>query len=241
MGFLIGVLPGGNPTIATFMAYGTSKALAKDPESFGKGTIRGVAAPESADNAASSGGLVPLLTLGIPGTGSAAMMMAALIMAGLRPGPLMLKEQPEFFWTVVASMYVGNVILLILNLPLVPVFANLLKVPYYILYPVILSICSVGVYSLSNSLFEVEMMWLFGIIGYFAKKFDFPAAPTVLALVLAGTFERSMRQSLLISNGSPMIFFERPMSAVLLSVAILVLAVPIVRAFLGSRNETQKA
>lgn len=236
MGFLIGVLPGGNPTIATFMAYGTTRAVAKDPDSFGKGTIRGVAAPESADNAASSGGLVPLLTLGIPGTGSAAMMMAALIMAGLRPGPLLLKEQPEFFWTVVASMYVGNVILLILNLPLVPLFANMLKVPYYILYPMIMAICSVGVYSLNNSLFDVELMWIFGVLGYFAKKFDFPAAPTVLALVLANTFERALRQSLLLSSGSPTIFFLRPVSAVLLTIAILVLAVPVVKGVLAARR-----
>lgn len=231
LGFMVGVVPGGSPTIATFLSYGATKALAKDPHVFGTGTIRGVAAAESADNAATSGGLVILLTLGVPGTGAAAVLLAALIMAGLQPGPMLMRQQPEFFWAVVASMYVGNVLLLIMNLPLVPLFANLLRVPYYVLYPLILAICSVGVHSLNNNYSDVVLMWGFGVLGYLLKKFEFPAAPVVLALVLGRTMEKTLRQSLVIFEGNPLVFFQRPIAAFLLVCTVFMLVFPVIRAF----------
>ncbi len=233
IGFLVGVIPGGNPTIATFLAYGTAKALSKDPEVFGKGAICGVAAPESADNAACSGGLVPLLTLGIPGSGSTAVMLAALMLAGLQPGPLLLKEQPDFFWAVVASMYVGNVLLLIMNLPMVPLFANLMRVPYYIMYPVIVAICCIGAYSIDNSIADVWLMFIFGVIGYALTKTGFPLPPLVLALILGNIMEKSLRQALILLDGNVLLFFNRPICVVLLGTAAMVLVLRIVQ-YVGS-------
>ncbi|HEX2988238.1 MAG TPA: tripartite tricarboxylate transporter permease [Chloroflexota bacterium] len=229
LGFLIGTVPGGNPTIATFLSYGATKAIAKDPEVFGSGTIRGVAASESADNAATSGGMVPLLTLGVPGTASTAILLGALIMAGLQPGPLLMQQEPELFWATIASMYIGNVLLLIMNLPLVPVFASLIRVPYFVLYPMILAICSVGVYSLDNKVSDVGLMAVFGIIGYLMKKAEFPAAPLVLALVLGGMIEKSLRQSLTLFEGDLTVFFQRPLCAVLLTLTVVMLLLPVVR------------
>lgn len=229
LGFFIGVIPGGNPTIATFLAYPIAKASAKDPDSFGKGTLRGVAAPESADNAACSGGLVPLLTLGVPTSGSTALMMAAMLIAGLQPGPLLISEHPDLFWAVIASMYIGNALLLVLNLPLVPLFASLLRLPYHIFYAGILAICSIGVYSIGNSIADVSMMGVFGILGYLFRKFDFPIAPIILGQVLGPILENSLRQSMVIFYGDPLLFFTRPIAGTMLGIALAVLALGVVR------------
>lgn len=239
IGFVVGTVPGGNPTIATFLAYGATKAIAKDPEVFGTGTIRGVAASEAADNAATSGGLVPLLTLGVPGTGSTAIMLAALVMAGLQPGPLLMRNQPEFFWAVIASMYIGNVLLLVLNLPMVPLFASLLRVPYYILYPIIIVICSIGVYSLNNNLSDVWLMGFFGVVGYLMKKTDFPAAPVVLALVLGRMMEKAFRQSLTLFDGNVVLFFHSPIAAFLLALTLVMLTVPLYRSLRASKSTSK--
>jgi len=229
IGFIIGVLPGTGATIASFLSYATEKMVSKHPEEFGKGAIAGVAGPEGANNAAVAGAMVPLFTLGIPGSGTAAVMLGAMMMWGLRPGPLLFVQHPDFVWGIIASMYVGNVVLLILNLPLVPLFAAMLRVPYAILYPFILILCATGVYSLDSSMFEVYLMFFFGVIGYFVKKLDFPPAPIVLALILGPMVERALYQSLTISHGSFSIFVTRPYSAVFLVMVFMVLTVPVAR------------
>lgn len=241
LGFLVGVLPGGNPGIATFLSYGATKALSKDKELFGTGDIRGVAAPESADNAAVSGSLVPLMTLGIPGTGATAMMLAALILAGLQPGPLLIQEQPEFFWAVIASMYVGNVLLLIINLPLAPVLAKILLVPYRILYPFILVVCTIGTYSVNNSLTDVWLLGFFGLVGYLMRKLDLPAVPLVLAVVLGPILENSLRQTMTLFDGDLTQFLQRPIAASLLAVATLMFVTPVTRSILKWRSELAAA
>jgi putative tricarboxylic transport membrane protein len=227
VGFFIGVLPGAGSTIASFISYGIEKAFSRHPEKFGTGVVEGVAAPEGANNSETGGALVPLLTLGIPGSNTAAILLAALILWGFRPGPLLIQEHPDLFWGLVASMYIGNVMLLILNLPLVPVFAQILRLPYYALYPLILGVSIVGVYSVSQSLFDVWLMGLFGLLGYTMKKTDFPAAPLVLAMVLGDPMERALRQSLMMSQGDVAIFFSRPISAVMLLLALVLLSMPL--------------
>ena len=227
VGFFIGVLPGAGSTIASFISYGIEKAFSRHPEKFGTGVVEGVAAPEGANNSETGGALVPLLTLGIPGSNTAAILLAALILWGFRPGPLLIQEHPGLFWGLVASMYIGNVMLLILNLPLVPVFAQILRLPYYALYPLILGVSIVGVYSVSQSLFDVWLMGLFGLLGYMMKKTDFPAAPLVLAMVLGDPMERALRQSLMMSQGDVAIFFSRPISAVMLLLALVLLSMPL--------------
>jgi putative tricarboxylic transport membrane protein len=229
IGFIIGVLPGTGATIASFLSYATEKMVSRHPEEFGHGAIAGVAGPEGANNAAVAGAMVPLFTLGIPGSGTAAVMLGAMMMWGLRPGPLLFVQHPDFVWGIIASMYVGNVVLLILNLPLVPLFAAMLRVPYAILYPFILILCMTGVYSLDGSMFDVYLMFFFGVIGYFIKKLDFPPAPIVLALILGPMVERALYQSLTISHGSFTILFTRPYSAVFLVMVCIVLMVPVIR------------
>jgi putative tricarboxylic transport membrane protein len=228
IGFFIGVLPGAGSTIASFISYGIEKAFSRHPEKFGTGVVEGVAAPEGANNSETGGALVPLLTLGIPGSNTAAILLAALILWGFRPGPLLIQENPGLFWGLVASMYIGNVMLLILNLPLVPLFAQILRLPYYALYPLILGVSIVGVYSVSQSLFDVWMMGFFGLFGYVMKKREFPAAPLVLAMVLGNPMERALRQSLMMSQGDITVFFKRPIAAVMLGFAIVLLSVPLV-------------
>ncbi|MDI7261105.1 MAG: tripartite tricarboxylate transporter permease [Thermodesulfobacteriota bacterium] len=229
IGFLVGVLPGTGATIASFLSYATEKMLSKNPEKFGKGAIEGVAGPEGANNAAVCGAMVPLFTLGVPGSGTTAVMMGAMVMYGLRPGPMLFQQNPDFIWGIIASMYLGNFILLIMNLPLVPLFASLLRVPYSILYPFILLVCVTGTYSLENSLFHVGLLFIFGIVGYFVKKFELPGAPIVLALVLGPMVERALYQSLTLSHGRLSILVTRPYSLAFLIIILLVLMVPIVR------------
>lgn len=236
IGFFVGILPGAGATIASFLAYATEKRVSKRPEMFGTGIIEGVAAPESANNAASTGALVPLMALGIPGSGTTAVMLGALTMYGMQPGPLMLSTHPEVFWGLVASMYIGNVMLLILNLPLAPLFASVLRVPYSILIPIITGIALFGVYSVENSLFNVGVAIVFGGVGFAMRLYGYPPAPLVLALVLGPMLEKALRQSLQMSLGSPEIFVTRPMSALILVFAVLAVVYPLISGMRSRRR-----
>jgi putative tricarboxylic transport membrane protein len=227
VGFLIGALPGGGSTIASFLSYGLEKAVSRRREEFGTGVIEGVAAPEGANNSETGGALVPLLTLGIPGSGTTAILLAALVLWGFKPGPLFIPENPTLFWGLVASMYIGNVMLLVLNLPLVPLFAQVLRMPAYVLFPLILGVSLVGVYSVSGSMFDLALLVVFGLLGYLMRKLDYPAAPLILGLALGAGMERALRQSLMMSEGKLSILVSRPISAVMLSLAALILLVPL--------------
>jgi putative tricarboxylic transport membrane protein len=236
IGFIIGVLPATGATIASFVAYVVEKKVASDPSRFGMGAIEGVAGPEASNNAAASGAMVPMLALGVPGSGTTAIILGALIMFGIRPGPELFDKNSALVWTVIASMYIGNVILLIMNLPLAGLFAQLLKVPYRWLYPPILALCVAGVYSQANSIEDVWLLFGFGVVGYAMKRYDWPAAPLVLGLVLGPIFENSLRQSLTLSHGSASIFFTRPIAAILLTVTFLVVLFPLLSIFAGRRR-----
>ena len=228
VGFLLGVLPGGGATIASIAAYVTEKRFAKNRDRLGQGAIEGVAGPEAANNAAATGSFIPLLTLGIPANVVMAMMLAAFTLHGIRPGPLLLQERPDLFWGVITSMYLGNVMLLILNLPLVGLFVQILRVPYPILAPLILLFCLVGAYSTSGQVGDVFIMICFGLLGYLMRKFKFEAAPLVLALILGKQMEESLRQTLGISQGSFAVFITRPISLVLLLATAASLAAPMI-------------
>jgi len=227
IGFLIGVLPGAGATIASFVGYIAEKKLAKDPSRFGKGAIEGVAGPESANNAASAGAMVPMFALGVPGSGTTAVMLAALIMFGLRPGPDMFTTNAALVWAVIASMFIGNLILLLMNLPLAGLFARLLQIRYSWIYPPILAICITGVVSRANNVEDAWLMLGFGVIGWLMKRYDWSAAPMILGLVLGPIFENSLRQSFTMSHGSAAIFVTRPISAVLLACALLAVTAPL--------------
>jgi putative tricarboxylic transport membrane protein len=226
IGFFVGVLPGGGAIISSFMAYAVEKKISPHPEEFGKGAIEGVASPESANNAASTSSFIPLLTLGIPGNNAIAMLFVALMIHGIQPGPLLLSEHPDLFWGVIASMYVGNVMLLGLNLPLIGLWVKLLKVPYHYLAVMIIVIVMIGAYSLKNSAFDVGMIVIFGVIGYFARKNGFPFAPCVLAMILGRKLEQSVQQALKMSGADIGIFIKKPISATILAVALLVILIP---------------
>jgi len=226
IGFFLGVIPGMSVVIPTFVSYTLEKKLSKTPEKFGTGMIEGVAGPESANNAASCGTLVPMLSLGIPTGAATALLLGALMIHGLRPGPLLIKESPEVFWGVVASLYVGNVMLLILNLPLISLWVKVLKVPYYLLFPLILLFCIIGSYVTNNNPYDVVIMTIFGAIGYAMKKLDYEAAPLVLALVLGPMMENALRRSMVLSEGHIGIFFTRPISAFFLIAGLLILFSP---------------
>jgi putative tricarboxylic transport membrane protein len=223
IGFFLGVLPGGGAILASFVSYAVEKRVSKHPEKFGKGAIEGVAGPESANNAASSGAFIPLMTLGIPSNVVMAMLFAGLLIHGITPGPLLIKDYPDIFWGVIASMYVGNAMLLALNLPLIGLWVQFLKVPFRFLFPMIIIFCLVGVYSVNNSVFDIGVMVIFGVVGYIMRKFDYEPAPLVLAYVLGPMLEQALRQSLIISNGSFAIFFVRPISGICLAVVAFLL------------------
>ena len=224
-GFFLGVLPGGGATISSFIAYSLQRRISKQPEKFGTGVIEGVAAPEAANNAAVGGSFIPLMVLGIPTNGMIAMLMGALILHGIRPGPNLLDKYPEVFWGFVSSMYIGNAMLLVLNLPLIPLWIQILKVPYRVLFPLILLFTIIGSYSVKNSLFDVTLMIAFGTLGYLLKKFKFEAAPLIMAFVLGPMLEEALRQSLLLARGSFYIFISRPISlGFLLAAALLMLS-----------------
>lgn len=228
IGFFLGVLPGGGAVISSFVSYAVEKKVSKHPEKFGTGMIEGVAGPEAANNAASGGCFIPLLSLGIPSNAVMALLLGALMIHGIQPGPLLIKEHPEIFWGLVASMYMGNMLLMVLNLPLLGLWVKILKVPYFVLFPLILIFCLIGSYSVNNSITDVIIMNIFGLIGYIFRKFHYEAAPLVLALVLGPIMEISLRQSLLMSGGSPFIFLNRPISSVILIIAFLLLAFPLI-------------
>jgi putative tricarboxylic transport membrane protein len=229
IGFFLGVMPGAGATIASLLAYTVERRVSPRPERFGHGAIEGVAAPEGANNAATAGALVPLLALGIPGSGTTAVMLGALMIHGLRPGPLLFEQHPQFVWGVIASMYVGNVMLLILNLPLIGIWVRLLRLPHSVLMPLILAFSVTGVYAVDNKLTEVGVMLTFGVIGYAMRKWEFPAAPVVLALVLTPLMETALQQSLQMSHGSAAIFFSRPIAATLVVVGFASLILPAIR------------
>jgi putative tricarboxylic transport membrane protein len=225
IGFFIGILPGGGTVIPTFMSYTVEKRLSRYPEKFGTGVIEGVAAPETANNAATGGSMVTLLSLGIPANVTIAVLLGAFIIHGIQPGPLLMTQHPHLFWGTIASMYIGNVMLVILNLPLIGIWVRILKVPYNILFPLILLFCFIGVYSLNNNIHEILIMVGFGVFGYVVRKFGYEGAPFLLALVLGPMLETAFRQSML--YGDPFILFKRPISMVLLILSLFLIISPI--------------
>jgi putative tricarboxylic transport membrane protein len=221
IGFFVGILPGGGTVLSSFVSYAVEKKVSKHPERFGKGAIEGVAAPEAANNAATGGSLIPLLSLGIPPSPAMALLFSALVIHGVQPGPLFIKDHPDIFWGLIASMYMGNLFLLLLNLPLIGIWVQVLKIPYRILFPLILLLCLIGTYSVNNSSLDLFLMILFGLLGYLMRRIGYEGAPLVLAFVLGPRLETALRHSLLISQGSFMIFITRPISAVILGIAFL--------------------
>ncbi len=237
IGFFLGSLPGGGAILSTFASYTIEKKLSRHPQRFGKGAIEGVAGPESANNAAVQASYIPLLTLGIPPNPVLAIMMGALMIQNIIPGPLMMKQHPDIFWGVIASMYIGNAMLLVLNLPLIGLWVQVLRVPYPILFPLILLICLIGAYTLNNSLVEVGLMVLFGMVGYLMKKYRYEMAPVVLAMVLGGMMEPALRRSLIMSNGNFAIFFNRPISLGLMITTAIVVISPLLLRMMGKERK----
>ena len=236
VGFIVGVLPGAGSSIASFISYGVEKAVSRHPEKFGTGVPEGVAAPEGANNADSGGAMVPLLTLGIPGGGSTAILLSALVVWGVKPGPLMMTESPEIFWGLIASLYLGSVMLLVMNLPMVPLFAQILRIPVYVLFPMIFGLALVGAFGVSDNPVNLMLLAGFGLLGYAMVLFGFPPAPLILGFVLGDAMERAVRQSLTMSMGDPTILVERPLSAVMLALALLVLLSPMLSRLLRRRG-----
>ncbi|SDO14293.1 tripartite tricarboxylate transporter permease [Halobacillus aidingensis] len=229
LGFILGVLPGAGATIASFIGYISEKKIAKNPKEFGKGSIKGLSAPETANNAATSGAFVPLLSLGIPGSGTTAVMLGAFLVLGIQPGPLLMADRPEVFWGIIASMYIGNIFLLILNLPLIPYIAKILKIARPMLISLVAIFSLIGVYAISFSTFDLYLLLIFGFVGYLMRLFSFPAAPFILAFILGGMMEQSLRQSLTAAGGDMIILISDPVSIGLYIVSILSFVVPIVR------------
>jgi putative tricarboxylic transport membrane protein len=229
IGFGVGLVPGPAPVIATYASYMIERKISKHPEEFGKGAIEGVAGPESANNAACQSAFIPLFVLGIPFAPPTAILLGALLIHGVTPGPLLIGQHPELFWGVIASMYIGNFILLILNLPFVPLFANILRIPKKILLPLIILFCITGMYTVNNSVFDIGIMLLFGALGFLMRKWAYEGAPLLLALVLGPKLEVAFRQSLMISHGDFGVFINRPISMVFLLATLVFLAIPILR------------
>ena len=240
IGFFLSILPGTGATISSFVSYAVEKKLSKHPEKFGKGTIEGVAGPEAANNSATGGSFIPLFSLGIPSNAVMAILLGALMIHGVQPGPMMMGSHPDLFWGVVASMYVGNIMLLVLNLPLIGIWVKVLKIPYLILFPLILLFCLIGAYTVYNKIVDVYIMVFFGILGFLFKKFRYEMAPLVLAFVLAPLMEHALRQSLIMSDGSPAVFYQRPISAIVLLVTTLFLLSPLVPKIMRHRKALPK-
>ncbi len=228
IGFIIGVLPGAGGTIASILSYTTEKRLSKNPEEFGKGAIEGVAGPESANNSDTAGAMVPLLTLGVPGGGATAVLMGAFIMYGIQPGPLLFEKRPDLVWGIIASMYIGNIMLLILNLPLIGLFVRLLYIPSGILYPLIVAISVIGTFAINGSMLDLYLVLFFGVVGYIFEKVDIPVAPLVLSLVLGGIMEQSFRQAMTISGADPAIFVKSGISVTLIMLSVISIVLPLV-------------
>ena len=240
IGFIIGVLPGAGGTIASIMSYTTEKRLSKHPEEFGHGAIEGVAGPEAANNSDTAGAMVPLLTLGIPGGGATAVLMGAFIMYGIQPGPLLFQNRPDLVWGLINSMYIGNIMLLILNLPLIGIFVQLLKIPSGILYPLIIAISVIGAYAINGSMIDLYLILLFGVIGYVFDKIDIPVAPLVLSLVLGGMMEQSFRQAMTISGGNPKIFFGSAITITLVVMSVISILLPFILPMIKKYKEDGK-
>lgn len=229
LGYFVGTLPAAGATPASLMSYGLAKTFSKDPDSFGKGNISGVAAPEAANNAASTGSMLPMITLGIPGSPTTAILLGGMIIWGLRPGPLLFTENPEFVWGLIGSLYIANFATLVINLAFIPIFVKILTLPFSILAPVIYILCVVGGYAPTQTMHDVWLMLLFGVVGYLLRKLNYPVAPAVLAIVLGPLAERSLRQSLLGSHGDVSIFLTRPISAACIAIAIALICYPMVQ------------
>jgi putative tricarboxylic transport membrane protein len=229
LGFFLGLVPGGGPVTASFMSYALEKRLSSEPERFGKGAIEGVAGPESANNAAVAGSMIPVLSLGIPGNPVTALLLGALVIQGIQPGPLFMTQRPDLFWGVIASMYVGNIFLLLLNMPLVGLWVQLLRVPYRILFPIILLLSVVGAYSANKNVFDLWVMLAFGVGGYVLRKLEYDLAPFVIAFVLAPLLEQSLRQSLVMSPEGAMILVQRPATTLMLAASALLVALMVQR------------
>jgi len=237
IGSFLGVLPGGGPTLAAFAAYTLEKKISKTPEKFGTGMIEGVAAPESANNAGAQTSFIPMLTLGIPSNAVMALMVGALIIQGIQPGPDVMTKRPDLFWGIVASMWIGNLMLVIINLPMIGIWVKVLSAPYRLLYPTILLFCCIGAYSVQNSMFHVHLLALFGLIGYVFAKLGCEGAPFLLGMVLGPQMEEFFRRAMQLSSGDPMVFIQRPLSATLLAIAAVLLVAAVLPAIARTRKE----
>jgi putative tricarboxylic transport membrane protein len=238
LGSLLGILPGGGALLASFASYSLEKKLSRTPQEFGRGAIEGVAGPESANNAGAQTSFIPMLTLGIPANPVMALMIGALIIQGIQPGPTIVAEQPALFWGVIVSMWIGNVFLLILNLPLIGLWVRVISVPYHLLYPAILVFCAIGVFSLSNATFDVYLMALFGLLGYVLLKLGCEPTPMLLGFILGPMMEEFLRRALILSDGDPGVLLTEPLSAVLLAISVALLATVLVPAIRRKREET---
>lgn len=241
IGAILGILPGTGAALSTFVAYAVEKRVSKNPERFGKGAIEGIIAPESANNSAAQTAFVPTLSLGIPGDAIVAIMLGALIIHGIVPGPQLIRDHPDLFWGLIASFFIGNVILLLLNLPLIGIWVRILRIPYAVLYPAILVFICVGVFSIRNSVFDVVVSMLFGLGGYVMRRFGFPAAPLLLGLVLGPFLEQNFRRSLMLSRGDLMVFIERPISGSIVAVTLLIIGVMLWAAFHPKKRKPQQS
>lgn len=237
LGSVLGILPGGGAALASFGSYSLEKRLSKEPERFGKGAIEGVAGPESANNAGAQTSFIPMLTLGLPSNSVMALMIGAMLIQGIQPGPSVMTEQPTLFWGLIASMWIGNLMLLVLNLPLIGLWVRMIAIPYHFLFPTIIALCAIGVFSVNNSLFDVYAMAFFGVAGYFFRKLEVEPAPMLLAFILGPMMEEFLRRTLLFSKGDPSVFFTRPLSAALLSIAAIMLLLVVLPSVRKKREE----
>ena len=237
LGSILGVLPGGGAMLSSFAAYALEKKISKNAANFGKGAIEGVAAPEAANNAGAQASFIPMLTLGIPGNTVMALMIGAMIIQGIQPGPSVMTEQPALFWGIVASMWIGNVFLVILNLPLIGLWVKMISVPYHFLYPAIIVFCAIGVFSMANTTFDVYFMAVFGLLGYIFRKLGCEPAPMMLGFILGPMMEEFLRRALLLTKGDPSVFIRRPISATMLVIAVLAMASVVLPALRKKREE----
>jgi putative tricarboxylic transport membrane protein len=237
LGSLLGILPGGGAMLASFAAYTLEKKVSRHPEQFGKGAIEGVAGPESANNAGAQTSFIPMLTLGIPSNPVMALMIGAMIMQGIQPGPSVMTEQPVLFWGLIVSMWIGNLFLLVLNLPLIGLWVRMISVPYHFLYPAILVFCAIGVFSLNNATFDVYLMAIFGLLGYIFRKLDCEPAPMLLGFILGPMMEEHLRRAMLVAKGDATVFLTRPISATMLVLALILLATVLAPAVRQKRQE----
>ncbi|OGO77013.1 MAG: transporter [Clostridiales bacterium GWB2_37_7] len=239
LGFLIGALPGAGATIASLMAYNNEKQISKNPEEFGKGDIVGLAAPEAANNAASVGALIPMLTLGIPGSGTTAVLMGALLMLGLQPGPLLFQNNPQIAWGLIASMVVGNIILAFVNIPMAGALVRVLAIPPKVLYPIILGLAFIGTYAISNSVSDLYILIIFGVIGFFMEKVKIPSSPMLLGVIVGNTMEISFRQALVLSDGNWGVFVGSPIAVILVIATVISILLPSLKTFIKKKKTVE--